>query len=166
MSILLILLSLSSCNTSGCTDNRSAIPLAEFYSSSSDQVITLDSLQIHGVGVPGDSVLVTPGDEITQVYLPMRASVNTTSWCIGYKWKKLDLPELNDTISLDYKSEPWFASDDCGVMYRYDINRCSYTQHVIDSVAIVTPLINNIDQVAIKIYFRTGAGPDPENIKV
>lgn len=152
-----ILLTLTSCNTSGCTDNRSAIPLAEFYSSSSGQVIALDSLQIHGIGAPGDSMLVTPGDKISRVYLPMHATANTTSWCISYKWKNLDFPELNDTISLDYQAEPWFASDDCGVMYRYNVDRCSYTDHLIDSVSIATPLITNLDQVAINIYFRVDA---------
>ena len=49
-----------SCNDIGCTDLRSSIPLAGFYSSSSsaDKTISVDSLLIGGIGAPDDSLLV------------------------------------------------------------------------------------------------------------
>lgn len=146
---------LPSCNTSGCTDNRSAIPLAGFYSSATLRAISLDSLQIHGVGAPGDSVLLAAGQSADRVYLPMRATANTTTWCLSYKWRDLDNSILNDTLTLVYTSEPWFAPDDCGAMYTYHITGVRHTDHIVDSVAVVDSVITNVDRVAIEIYFRT-----------
>lgn len=155
--------SLVSCNTSGCTDNRSAIPLAQFCSSSTLKDITLDSIEIHGVGAPGDSILVAAGQSVSSVYLPMRPEANSTTWCLSYRWPDLDDPALNDTITFKYDAEPWFAPDDCGAMYRYRITGMSYTTHLVDSVAILDSLISNIDQTSVNIYFRTGEPDRSDN---
>ena len=40
-------------------------------------------------------------------------------------------------------------------MYRYTITRLSYTQHLIDSVAVTDSLVTNTDIKRLKIYFRT-----------
>lgn len=154
---------LPACNTTGCTDNHSSIPVADFYSSTTGGQVTIDSLQIHGIGAPGDSVLLHVGQKVNQVNLPMRSSQNSTAWCFSYKQAALDHPGLNDTITFDYDSEPWFASEQCGAMYRYHITRCTYTTHLIDSVAIADSLITNSQQSQIRIYFRTAApGDDTE----
>ena len=52
---------LAGCNTTGCLDNQSSIPLAGFYSSATGQQISISTLEITGVGVPNDSILVTAG---------------------------------------------------------------------------------------------------------
>ncbi len=147
---------LTSCNSGGCTENRNAVPLAAFMASSTAQAIQLDSLEISGVDAPGDSILSSPGRSISQVYLPMRPTKPSVSWCIAYKWKNLDNPSLNDTITFDYESIPYFASDECGAYFRYDIRNMSYTTHLIDSIQIVDSLITNIDRVYLNIFFRVG----------
>ena len=45
------------CNTSGCLDNRSALPLAEFRSSATGDAISVDSLEVAGVDAPDGDVL-------------------------------------------------------------------------------------------------------------
>lgn len=164
MAVAAVLLAagLGGCNSSGCTENRNALPLAEFYNSATGRAIGLDSLQISGVDAPGDSVLSAPGPSITQVYLPMRPTETQTVWCIAYKWRELDYPELNDTITFDYQTEPYFASEECGATYRYRITEMAYTEHLIDSVVIVDPLITNIDKAYFRIYFR-GESDNPDN---
>lgn len=154
----------AACNTSGCTDNRSSIPLARFYSSSSLKEISLDSLEITGVGAPDSAILVVPGTKVSEIHLPMRATAKTTAWCFAYHWADLDSPANNDTISFSYDAEPYFASDECGAMYRYRITDMTHTSHLIDSVALVSPLITNIDDVDIRIYFRT-AEETPANAR-
>lgn len=144
------------CNTSGCTENRSAIPLADFYSSQDGYQITLDSLQISGIGAPGDSILMTAGTRANQVYLPMRAMQKTTSWCLAYKWEHLDNPALNDTLTFHYEAQPWFASDECGAMYYYHIHKVEHTTHLMDSVAITDSLVTNATVPTIRLYFKTG----------
>lgn len=145
------------CNTSGCTDNQSSLPLAGFYSSTTKQAITLRTVEIGGVGAPGDSLLYTSGTELSQVYLPFRSQFDNTSYCIHYTQEGLEDPALNDTISFAYTSQPYFASEECGAMLRYDITGLSYTNHLIDSVVVTDPVITNTDTERIRIYFRTSS---------
>ncbi len=151
-----------SCNTSGCTDNRSSIPLAEFYSSATGERISLDSLEITGVGAPDSAILLVPGTSADQIHLPMRASADNTQWCLRYCWRNLDYPQLNDTISLSYEALPYFAGDECGAMYRYRLRSVRHTTHLIDSIGVIDSLITNIDTPDLNIYFRTGDTPGGE----
>lgn len=143
------------CNTSGCLDNQSSIPLAGFYSSATGQQISVSNIQIKGVGAPNDSILAAAGSSMKEVYLPMRSTQNTTAWCFSYTQEGLDSPEYNDTVTFYYDSEPYFASEECGAMYRYRIRRCTTTTHVLDSIGITDSLITNVDVQRIRIYVRT-----------
>lgn len=155
-------MALTGCNTSGCTENRSAVPIADFYSYTTGQAISLDSVQIHGIGAPGDSVLVRAGARTSQVYLPMRAQQTSTSWCLAYKWKDTDDPSLNDTVTFDYKAIPWFAGEECGAMYNYRILRVSHTTHLLDSVGVSDSLITNANIATLQLYFRTAQNPEEQ----
>lgn len=85
----------------------------------------------------------------------MRASKSNTTWCLHYAQEGLDSDEFNDTISFDYESTPYFASEECGAMYTYRITKASTTTHLIDSLVILDSLITNVDLPRIAIYFRT-----------
>lgn len=157
----LIACAAASCNSSGCYDNGSSIPLAGFYDSSTGNSIALDSLEISGIGAPADSVLSHPGRAIEEIYLPMHAGKPSTAWVIAYKWHDLDFAEANDTLTFDYESIPYFASEECGAMYAYRITRVAHTTHLVDSVTLTDSLITNVDRQTIQIYFRTdGEGGD------
>jgi hypothetical protein len=146
---------LAACNSSGCLDNGSAIPLAGFYSSASGRAVSVGGISIHGVGAPNDSALLTSGSSASEIYLPMRASESSTSWVFSYYDTESAEPIAYDTITLAYDAIPYFASEDCGAMYCYRINSLTNTTRMIDSVALVDPLITNADVESIKIYFRT-----------
>lgn len=155
LALLALAAMLQACNTTGCLENRNSLPLAGFYTSDTEpRAIGLDSLLVTGLGVRNDSALVEPGTQISTLYLPMRATQQSTGWVFAYKWKYLDNPRLNDTIVFDYASTPRFASEECGVIYDYRITQCRYTTHLIDSVRLTDSLINNIDMERIHIYFR------------
>lgn len=143
----------TSCNTTGCTENRSSVPLADFCNSADGKSVTLDSLQIYGVGAPGDSLILAPGTAASQVYLPLRPDFASTSFCIAYKYKDLDDAAHNDTVTIDYTAHPWFADSECGAMYRYTITGCRNTGHIIDSVAVSDPNVTNIGLTNLKLYF-------------
>ncbi len=142
------------CSSDGCLENRSSIPLAGFYDNDGS-LITLDSIRITGIAEDSVPALSEEGTRINQVYLPMRATKDNTSWQFAYKWKYLSDYNVADTITFYYDSNPYFASDECGVIYRYSITRMDYTTHLIDSIKILDSLITNIDKQQIKIYFRT-----------
>ncbi len=152
---LTTMLSVSSCNSSGCTDNQSSLPLAGFYSSSTNEGIALRDIEIGGVGAPNDSILYPAGTEYTQVYLPFRSTTNSTSYYFHYTQAGLDDEAMNDTVTFNYTSTPYFASEECGAMLKFDITDISYSKHLIDSIAITDASITNTDVERIKIYFRT-----------
>lgn len=133
--------------------------MAGFYSSTGN-AISVSGLRISGVGAPNDSVVNDTLRAISTVYLPMRSTATTTAWCIHYKQEGIDDPAFNDTISFGYTSEPYFASEECGAMYYYRINRVSTTTHLIDSVIVTDSLITNVDATRIRIYLRTNENPD------
>ncbi len=151
-------LALAACNTSGCLDNRSALPLAEFRSSATGTVISVDSLEVAGIDAPDGAVLSLPVPAKSQLYLPMRSTEQSTAWRFIYRHKALDFEEYVDTVAFGYTSIPYFASEECGATYRYRVDRVSTTHHLIDSVVMADSLITNIDQVSILIYFRTSTG--------
>ncbi len=144
----------TACNTTGCLDNRSSIPIIQFYSSNEDVAISVDSIAIGGVGAPGDSLIVSPTTGTKEVYLPLRSFENSTSFFIAYCWKGMN-DTFNDTITFDYQSLPYFASEECGAMYLYTINKVSYTTHLIDSVVMLDTLITNSLIPTVRIYYQT-----------
>lgn len=150
---------LPGCNTVGCLENQSSVPLAGFYSYSTGSAISVDSIKVYGIGAPGDSMLNTSVRAST-VYLPFRADYASTSFAFRYLQSSLDYPQLIDTITFDYTSEPRFVSEECGAMYFYRITKMSHTTHLIDSVSVIDSLINNFDTERIKIFFRTSSPAD------
>lgn len=152
----------TSCSTDGCLDNQNSLPLAGFYSSVTGQPIAIDSIDIGGVGAPHDSLLHATGVTISEIYLPFRSTSPTTSFYFHYTQKQLDAPEFNDTIFFRYNSEPYFASEECGAMYRFSIKEVRYTTHIIDSVAITDSVITNADAQRIMIFMRTREADQPD----
>ena len=140
MASLLTMGLLTQCNTAGCTDNRSSLLLTGFYSSTTLLAISVDSLELGGVGAPNDS---------------LRSRDTETSFYLHYASKTLNDPAFDDVIILRYTSEPYFASEECGAMYRYHIHELRYTRHLIDSIALPDSLINNANVERMKIFFRT-----------
>lgn len=146
---------LTGCNSGGCTELRSSVPKATFYSSTTGTAISIDSLRITGVGVPGDSVLYGPKERLTTILLPMPALTDTVQWEIAYMQSALAVYGIADTLTLRYDRTPWFAGEECGAMYKYDITGVDCTTYLIDSVVVVNPHVANIDANTLNIYFRT-----------
>lgn len=160
ISILTVIVSalaiISGCSNSACLENKSALPLAGFYDMGTRRSISVDSLQIGGVDAPDDSLLLdnTMADE---VFLPMRTGHTSTKFFIHYTQKAISDPRFNDTLTFDYEARPYFASEECGAMYIYKVEKLNYTKHIIDSVGIVDSLITNANRQYIHIFFRTSA---------
>lgn len=145
---------ITACSSSACNDNQSSIPLAGFYSSSSGNAVAIDSISVGGVSAPLDSLILNNVSGMSQVYLPFRSTKPSTSFFIHYNQKALSDPRLNDTLVFDYTSDLYFASSECGALYRYRITGLKHTTHLIDSVVIADSMINNVDIERVRIYFR------------
>ncbi len=145
------------CSNTSCYDNSSSIPLVQFRDSGTDKAVTLNGIGIHGVGALGDSILLAQNKSASQVYLPMRSTATATSWCLTYATDE----EVTDTVTFHYTSEPFFASEACGAMYRYHITQVYNTFNFLDSVVVLDSLITNEDMVRIAFYF-TVSQEEPE----
>ncbi len=139
-----------SCSDDSCRENGSSLPLATFYVGNTQQTVCLT---IMGIGAPGDSLLAD-STNLKEVYLPLRATVSTTSYRIS-RWLNIgDLrAEIQDTISLDYQPIEYFHSIECGTMFNFDIKRVNCTRHAIDSVVLLTPVVTNSQVPALRIHF-------------
>lgn len=153
------------CNTNGCLDNQNSIPLAGFYSASTKQAVSISQMQIGGVDAPNDTLLLESGSA-SEIYLPFRATTDKTSFYFHLSQASpaegAPAVTLSDTITFHYKTTPYFASSECGAMFRYEITDYSHTSLFIDSVAVTDSMITNVDIQRIQIYFRDSS-PDSGN---
>lgn len=140
--------------TDECTDNQSSIGLAGFYNGKGKSIV-IDSISVWGAGVPNDSMILRNQLNVAQVYLPMPLNSSECRFVFHYDQKAISDSRYNDTLTLHYEAIPYFASIQCGAMYRFEISSFSYTTLLIDSVAIPTMKIDNVDEETIKIYMRT-----------
>lgn len=153
---------LAGCNSSGCINNQNSIPLAGFYSYGTFASISVPGLTVGGVGAPGDSLIINNGNT-SSVYLPFRAEQPETSFFFHYNQESIANDAFNDTLTFTYSSLPYFASEECGAMYRYVITDFTYTRHLIDSVGLLDSIITNVDRERIRIYFRTATDDEDED---
>lgn len=146
---------LASCASNECYDNKNSLPLAGFYSSDSvPQSISLDTITVYGLDVPGDSLLQDKVRGLSQCYLPFRIDQGSTSYVIEYQSGLLGEFGVADTITFNYDILPWFVSSACGVIYDYKMLSVETTHNVIDSVTCPSGEINNVNIENLKIYFR------------
>jgi len=155
LSLLALTINLGACSDDSCYGNGSSLPLATLHIGEKQQTVT--GLSIMGIGVPGDSLLVD-SSSINEVYLPLRASVSSTSYAL-WRWVTTDNVRtmLRDTITFDYEPVEYFHSIECGAMFNFDINTVSTTHHGIDSVVLLTPHVTNSRTPALRIHFSQSA---------
>lgn len=151
-SLLLIsiaLLTSISCSTGACYDNQNSLPKAGFYASGDDrQAISISGLSIGGQGAPNDSLLCKPSESASEVYLPFRPNEGSTSFVFKYG-------EVSDVVTFTYETTPYFASADCGAVWRFQIRSVNWIGNLIDSIAVTDSVITNVDAQQLKIFFNT-----------
>lgn len=156
LSLVAALVAVVSCSTNGCLENQSAVPRCGFYSMGSKSAVSIDSISVYAVGVPGDSMLVRCGKGVTSLYMPLDMSADVTHYVLHYDAEMLRDERLNDTLTIHYDRVPYFVSSECGAMFFFDVTGYEYTRHLVDSVAVTTTRFTNVDTETIKFYMRTG----------
>ena len=150
-----------SCNSTGCMENRSGIPIADFYSTDDEKNIIIDSVAIGGINAPKDSLIIKVGEKVSSVSLPLRSTQSEASFFIAYRWSGCPA-NFADTLSFTYKSMPYFASEECGAMFRYKITKFCYTKHLIDSVSILDSLVTNANSAMMRIFYKVANDNEEE----
>lgn len=148
--------SIAGCSTDECLQNSNALPLAAFYNSAEQpQKVSIDSLEVYGIGAPGDSILSKGQSAVSQLYLPFRLNSDTTRYVFRYLHKELAAYNLMDTIVFIYSRQPRFVSSACGVSYVFGMDSIYCSGVLIDSVTCPAGEITNMATENINIYFRT-----------
>lgn len=70
-------------------------------------------------------------------------------------WYLLDYPVYQEWITVEKTNQPYFNSPECGVWVEHYVTRVSSTNHLIDSIQVVNPKIDNNEQENFRICFRT-----------
>lgn len=150
--LIAVAVTIAGCTSSDCDGNRNSLPMAGFFSSTANpEPVSLDSVSIYAIGAPYDDMLEDSVRGLRSVYLPFNLESGSTSFVFKYLSSEAPKP---DTITLDYKPEPYFVSEACGAVYIYHLLGCRTTYNAIDSVAWPSK-IDNTPGVNIRIYFRT-----------
>lgn len=149
-----------SCNNTGCTDNRSSILTAGLYDKAGKKV-SVSSLQVGGVDAPGNALVSDGSVPVTAVTLPLRSTAESVQFFMRIDQGGVTSDALSDIITIDYTTVPFLASEECGVVYKYTITHLDYTRNLIDSIALIDPVVDNRDFERIKIFFATEAQQDP-----
>lgn len=143
--------------------NKNALPLAGFYNTYEPATkVTIDSVQVYGLGAPGDSVLASGRAPLSSLYLPFRIDSDTTAYVFRYLHKELDALGITDTVTFIYTREPRFVSSACGVSYLFKISKILTTGPLIDSVSCPAGEISNMDTENLRVYFRVQPQEEPE----
>lgn len=142
-----------SCDST-CDDNRNTLPLAGFYAmvEGKMQSVSVDSLQIVGLGAPGDSILSDMHSMASTVHLPFRIDQDETAY--DFIARKDKNTSIHDKVIFRYSRVPQFVSQECGVSYRFNINQISWEGAFIDSVTCPKGYIDNHPLENIHIYFH------------
>ena len=141
---------LASCGDDSCYDNGSSLPLATFYLGGNQQQVS--GMTIMGMGAPGDSLLAD-SSTLKEIYLPLRASVGSTSFAIT-RWIAVGAA-VRDTLTFSYDAVPFFHSSECGAMYNFNIKQLDYTHHGIDSIVMLKTTITNDKSPSLRIYLTS-----------
>lgn len=156
---------LCACNSQGCIDNKSSIPLAYFYDSATLDRINVGGLTVGGVGAPADSLLASDAT-LSEVYLPLRSDRSETSFFFSVTVTPADTTmapyDVTDVVDFTYESIPYFASADCGAMYRYRITSVEHTSLLIDSIGLPDSLITNVNTMSVQIFMRVNHTDEPQ----
>lgn len=144
------ILAMAGCASKECYDNQNTLPLAAFYSTTTHKGISLSPVSVYGTGAPGDSLLADSA-ALEQIYLPFRPDTSATSYVFRYEGDNAPLP---DTVTFTYRTQPWFTSEACGVVYYFHMEEITHTDHLIDSVAVPGMLITNANRRNIEIYLK------------
>ena len=146
---------LHACNSTGCTDNKSSLPLAGFYSYQTLQPVTIQNISVGAVNAPDDSLLIEAGNA-SKLYLPFNIGGKTIQrFSYGIWTKDLTTQGISTPLHSITTAYLTLLQKNAEPSYQYEVVSYTHTSHHIDSVSVPRPVINNIDRESIQLFFRT-----------
>lgn len=106
---------------------------------------TISTLTVTALGT--DSVIINAQETVTDLTLPLRWAVDSTVLVFHYPDSELD------TLTVHHTNTPYFLSMDCGYQVKQVITGVTYTQHLLDSIAIIDTEANVYGTENLRLYY-------------
>ncbi len=147
-----------SCGDEYCAESGSGIPLVGIYAMENPPVeATLDSLTVYGKDQKADSMLYDTVSNVQSFYTPLDINKDEVKYVLRYDRKGVADEYKRDTLTYIYRKELKFDTPECGAFYEFTIEKFDYTTNSIVYAELVTPEVNNIASLTVKLYYA------PEN---
>lgn len=148
---LMLCLLIQSCGESDCSLSTISYARFDFLDSKTNKSVALtNGAMISGIATINNSTVVDTIFNRAESYMTVPLSyTNQTIYVMHYS------ETLRDTIWLTHKNIPFVGDIECGSMIFYEVEGLNYTTHVLDSVTLVNPDINNEEKKNFNIYYRT-----------
>ena len=136
---------LNSCLEVACIDETEAYVKAGFYSYSTLEQNTPDSLTLYGISKETDKIYssakITP-----PALMPLRDSTDYSTFIIR-------INGVTDTLEFRYWSYPHLVTKECGYSFFHTIDTIYHTKNAIDSVSSINRNITTVNGENIRIYY-------------
>lgn len=118
-----------------------------FYTISNNKPVvkSIDSIFVYPIGLE-DSVLYRWTKNVSSIRLPLNPFEDHTFFVIK-------LNDNTDTLQVFYKRQLYFVSEECGFSMNFVLNSVHSTANKIDSVLLIQPKVQTINEEHIRIYF-------------
>lgn len=100
----------------------------------------------------GDSILINKETNVKTFMVPYGYTQKETTYVFRYSSPAY---VVTDTLWVEHTNREHFISMDCGISVFSNIDNIRFTKHVIDSLAIVNPLLDNDEKDNVHIFYST-----------
>lgn len=152
-------ISITGCSSNDCPLIGRPSARFDFFNSLTGSLFQFnDTLTVYSLGT--DSILINKDTKINYFTLPLNYTSNETTFILNYKQLNDSTPTiLRDTLLIYHTNIEHFVSLDCGIKMFYHLDSIRYTTHVMDSIIMQNPEIDDHEKGNFKIYFTpTAAG--------
>jgi hypothetical protein len=148
---LMCCLLIQGCGESDCSLSTVSYARFDFLDSKTHKAVKLtNGVMVSGTSTIENSLVTDTLFNRAESYMSVPLSyTKQTTYVMHYS------ETLRDTIWLTHKNIPFVGDIECGAMMFYQVESFDYTNHVLDSVTLVNPEINNEEKKNFNIYYRT-----------
>lgn len=142
---VILFLSLNYCTPQSCFEETNSFLKITFYSRTTNDLRSPDSLTLYGIGV--DTVrLYNKRGSVQPAKLPLDASDGNSVFVIR-------INGVNDTIAFNYTTYPHLISRECGYSFYHKIDTPLYTRNIIYTITLEHINVTTLNEENIRIYF-------------
>jgi hypothetical protein len=140
------LLIMSCARNTACDESLNSSVNLQFYRITDGEEETASFDNITAYGLNSNSLIYDLKDSLSSVFLPLNQLQDN---CIFV----LSIESIVDTLWFDYTRKLDFISENCGYAMRFSITSMEATHHLIDSISIINPVVNNNESENIKVFY-------------